>query len=172
MKRFLTSILIAASAAAWADNGPENVILGATMKAIAQDVSLVASPANNPDPASVKDAAILTAIVRVRTASSQFDLIDERKGSVDANDKIVVGEMTPATMLGISVDKFKDMLVQFDGFLTQAKAALGDCEPLLQAQYVLPASHRNFSALKAKLADLTAIEKQAHAIFNPPTPHP
>lgn len=135
----------------------DNARLKYALKIIAQDVKFVAAPTTTPDPTSVTDGAILSGILRGRTASFMLQQIYNRKGSIE-NGKLFEQEFTPGGLEDLTEVKAKERLEAFAQYLLKTKSDLSVCEGLLEIELKKKEAERDFAALKKALPDLDAFK--------------
>ncbi len=144
----------------------ENEKLGGVMRAIAKDVGVVTLPTTEAAP--VKDDDVMNALIRTRTANYLFQMALTKVGVLNADGSFTPDEMTPGGFSTLAAAELKPLLEQYTGYLTAAQKDLSTAETQLQTLYNTPAASRDFTALKATLADLANIEKEGHTGFKPP----
>lgn len=116
-----------------------------------------------------KDAnarAFAKAQSRSRLVQFLFGVLDEKKGTVDAAGALVAAELTPDKFATLSGKELEDFVAEYSKTVTDVAALFGKVETELATQLAVadPAA-RDFTALKANLADISTAMRNAHRVF-------
>lgn len=165
MKKYSLSVFLAAASLCAYVHAADNPQLGAVMSTIAKDLVQVSEPTKATDPATVKDSAILAAVVRARTNAFLLQMIVDRRGLVEKG-AFTPDELTPAGIAALPIAEAQKKLDLYADYLLKAKLKMGEAEArLVSEQKKSDPATRTFAPLKATLAELTLVMREAHGIF-------
>lgn len=103
---------------------------------------------------------------RSRLVQFLFGVMDEKKGSVDAAGALVAAELTPDKFATLSGKELEEFIAEYSKTVKDVAALFGKVETELATQVaVVDPAARDFTALKANLADISTAMRNAHKVF-------
>lgn len=113
----------------------------------------------------VQEKAFLKVESRCRAASLLLSVLDEKKGSVDAQGNLTVDVTTPDKIRNAPPTEVADLLQKYSALLAQAGNQFSMVEAEVAAQRVKAPADRSFVDLKKQVLDLNGIMRKAHTAF-------